>query len=496
MVLTRTMTTLNFPTGLLRTERRATRRLPLRCRIRPDDLSRRVTAGTPLGSPFKTTASLTVAPELDDLTVTGSAGFFTDPLDDNGNMIGNDVEHLTSEQAGEGNDARVDVRISPTTTAIVNINLEETVGPHQQAINFSLSNGGSPFQIKKTALDEAEIVVAPGTTLTAAAPYSFTLTVNEFDNAPQNSSDIEIRVTVVVDNVAPTFTNAPATGTVVERAKDAPIADFDASDPNNQVLTYRISGKDDNARDILGGLDWDEDTGVLKTKDVVESPIDPAGLRRSRHGRRPATLDVDETVAPDNEHVFVITVTDGTLSASHEFTLTVTDEPDPAPGSDQKLTVMEDNAGGADASFGFAPALGGAGDYSIDQQIDNNGNIIPDSDDVLFGVDPQTGAIYLKTAGSVDFESGIVTYTLSVKRSVAGGTSQSGIVVVSVTDVNEAPEFSAVDNARTMPIALYVLESAAIGTVVSIGQDAGNSPTPYPQCSRPPTRTALRRATR
>ena len=436
-----------------------------------------------VGQTFKTTATLTPAPELDNLQADGSSGFFTAPTGS-----GNDVDFVTSALAGEGNDARVDVRISPSTTDIVNVNLGETVGPHQQAINFSLSNGGSPFQIKKTALDEAEIVVAPGETLTAAAPYSFTLTVNEYNNAPQNSSNIEIRVMVVVDNVAPTLINPPASASVAERARDEMLADFDASDPNNQVLTYRISGMDDNARDIMGGLDWDEDTGVLKTKDVVESPIDQPDYDETGTVDDPATTDVDETVAPDNEHVFVITVTDGTLtSAPHEFTLTVTDVDDPAPGSSQKLTVMEDNAGGVDNAFGFAPELGGGpADYSLGDQIDNQGNIagVANPADVLFAVNADTGAVYLQVGKSVDFESGKVTYTLSISR----GEANSGIVVVRVVDVNEGPEFSAVDKARedaetdnVEGIALYVLESAAVGSVVSIGKDpGGGSPTTIP----------------
>ena len=68
---------------------------------------------------------------------------------------------------------------------------------------------------------------------------------------------------------------------------------------------------------------------------------------------------------------------------------------------------------------------------------------------------------------------------MSVVRGI-GTASQSGIVVISVGDVNEAPTFSASDKARAMPIELYVLESAAVGTVVSIGQDAGNNPTTIP----------------
>ena len=126
----------------------------------------------------------------------------------------------------------------------------------------------------------------------------------------------------------------------------------------------------------------------------------------------------------------------------------------------------------------MAPDLDSSGDFSIDQQIDSGGNIATsiDSDDILFGVVPATGAIYLKEAGSVDYESGVNAFTVSVSRTDGG----SGVVVITVVDVNEAPTFSASDKARDMPIELFVLESAAVGTVVSIGQDAGSNPTTVP----------------
>ena len=57
-----------------------------------------------------------------------------------------------------------------------------------------------------------------------------------------------------------------------------------------------------------------------------------------------------------NEYVYLVTLNDGTLdSASIEFTLTVTDESDPLPGSDQKLNIAESNAGGADNAL--SPAV-------------------------------------------------------------------------------------------------------------------------------------------
>ena len=398
-------------------------------------------------------------------------------------MAGNSLTYTAEAGA---NDAKVAVRVSPGAEAIVNIDLGMAAITTDQQVNFSLTDGANlDFQIKKTGDDTAEIVVKNGVTLTAGQ-YAFQLVVNEFENAPANTEDVDIEVTVVIDNEPPAFTNPPESGTVAERAMDATIATFSASDVNNQVLSYSIAAKvdeetgveDDGAAQILPSLDTTEfrDSGVLKTTDSVEVPVDQPDYDEPSVND-PDTLDVDESEREtNNEHVFVITVSDGTSFVNVDFTLTVTDVDDPAPGSSQKLKVYENNEGGLDNSFGTAPDLSGAGDFSIGEQIDGQGNITLDPDDLLFAIDAVTGKIYLKTdkVGEIDYESGTVTYTLSISR----GTS--GIVVITVHDVNEAPMFSASDKARAMPIELYVLESAAVGTVVSIGQDAGNNPTTIP----------------
>ena len=71
-----------------------------------------------------------------------------------------------------------------------------------------------------------------------------------------------------------------------------------------------------------------------------------------------------------------------------------------------------------------------------------------------------------------------VRYTLSVTRE-----GVSGIIVVSVVDVNEPPEFSKEDDklvadSTNGAIELFVLESSAIDTAVSIGIDSGGQPNP------------------
>ena len=422
---------------------------------------------TPDPTPEATPEPL-VLPDLDNIP--GTQSIFT------AGMAGNSLAY--SRKSG-ATDAKVSVRISPGVSAIINIDLGISV-PSDKQVNFSLTDGDNlDFRIKKTGDATAEIVVKDGVTL-SSGQHSFQLVVNEFGNAPANTEDIDVEVRVVIDNAAPTFTSAPMSGSVPERARDHLIATFSASDINNQVLSYSVAAKDGDAgaAAVVIGLVIGDD-GVLKTKgDDSAYSAQPDYVEDDA-----ATEDVDES-ADANEHVLVIKVDDGTLSATHEFTLTVTDVDDPAPGSRQKLSIAEDNAGGLGNYFGSGPALGGdgSGSFSIGEQIDNQGNIAgsENPEDILFDVDAATGKVFLREGKSVDFESGATSYTLSITRG-----SMSGIIVVSVTDVNEAPMFKSSDKAKEKEsdsgyIDLYVLESAEVGTVVSIGQDAGNSPTSIP----------------
>ena len=427
-------------------------------------------------------------PDLDNLTDAQAEAIFSA-------TDGNSVAYTAEAGA---NDARIVARVSPIVDrvspiaeALVTIDLDMAAFPDSQQINFSLTDGDNfKFQIKKTGPDTAMIVAREGVDL-ASGQYNFKLIVNEFGNAPANTSDIDVQVHVVIDNEAPKFAeDAPESGTVAERARDVEIETFSASDINNQVLNYDIkanvdeeTGVDTGAAGILPGLVIGRYSGVLKTTEEV--PADQPDYDEPSVDDPDTTVDESERET-DNEHVFIIIVSDGTSSAEHEFTLTVTDVDDPAPGSKQRLRIKENNAGGVENEFGMAPVItGGTGDYTIGDQIDNQGNIASQDEnpeDILFDVDGPTGEVFLAEGKKVNFESGITTYTLSINRG-----NSSGIIVVTVEDVNEAPAFTpaaklmeteaAVAPAEKGYIELFVLESAEVGTKVSIGQDAGNNPT-------------------
>ena len=367
---------------------------------------------------------------------------------------------------------------------------------NDQKVNFSLTDGNNlPFQIKKIdardanndgdtldvddqLYDEAEIIVRPGVALTDRT-YEFDLSANELGNPAENTDALGVKIIIAVDNTAPVFGSGLITeATVAEDAGEVLLATFSATDINNQALIYRIDeGESDAPADILDNLDLDVNSGELKTgEDGV--PFDE-GVEDD-----PDTEDVDESEDGDNEHMIVITVSDGTLVDEHVFTLTVTYVEPPPRGEDLNFMVPESQS--EEVSIGPFEIDDATGGYAINEQIDGSG-VRSDGDDSLFkvdddGTDPSIGQLYLKMTGTLDFESADVSnnYTLSVSADGPSNTTVIDLITIMVTDVNEAPEFSVVDRAQEVvdggAIKLYVLESAATNEIVKIGQDAGGNP--------------------
>ena len=102
-----------------------------------------------------------------------------------------------NEDANPPTEARLDIRVGPNATEIATVAADVAGAPlaaHHQKVNFSLSDGSNLlFQIGKDGLENADINVRSGEELTASdSPYNFKLTVNEFENAPGNSVELNI----------------------------------------------------------------------------------------------------------------------------------------------------------------------------------------------------------------------------------------------------------------------------------------------------------------
>ena len=432
----------------------------------------------------------TVPAELGPVSITDPVGTGeTRTVEDGVGYRPLDVDGVPTEP--DADIATYEFTISTDTTKIATVFVTGTTfASNHQKVNFSLTDGNNlPFQIRKLntipdgtddddepdpVYDRAEMMVRPGATLTESS-YEFDLKANELGNPAENSDSKSVKIVVAVDNTAPSFDSGlMEAATVAERASEYVIATFSASDPNNQALSFEIDRAASDAADqILNNLLLDASSGELKTSetglDFEEDVADD-----------PDTEDVDETFEGDNVHMVVITVSDGTLSASHTITITVTDEDEPERGEALNFAVDEDQA--ADVKIGSIELTGATGGYMINEQIDGTGSRKA-SEDSLFKIeddstDSSIGNIFLKAAGTLDYEDAAVSnnYTLSVS---ATGTSPN-LVTIMVVDVNESPLFSDVDKARATvdggAVKLYVLESASVGEIVKVGQDAGGNP--------------------
>ena len=432
---------------------------------------------------FQVTAKLTNAPTLPEF---GSGDALAKLVASTGN-------HVQFKDASESADDdittdRFEVRVSPGATEIATVNLGNnySLGGHQQAITFSLTNGGNvKFDVnQESRAITAKIQTKPGVTLTSGPTDKFTLVVNEIGRAPQNTKQVDVWVIVVLDNVAPVIVNPASTGTVAERAKGATVATFTATDANNQVIRWSI---DQAGMDL--GLEIGAD-GVLKTSSKVETPTDqPDFVEDDPDTTKDESMNCgDDKDESCNVHDVVVTASDGTLKATHTITITVTDEDDPAQGHEQMLTVEE---GEGPKVVGSPPDLGlTQGDWEIGNQV-VDGNFTLVEADILFEIDNDEDKIMLKKGKSLDFEVGRSKriYTLSISRtdtSTDPDTVRSGIVTIEVTDVNEAPAFvdsdgdSIVKNdsdGNPIPFELVAIEGTTVGTIVKIGTDSGGAPT-------------------
>ena len=343
-----------------------------------------------------------------------------------------------------------------------------------------LTNGASlglsvnPVGVRADNTDTFTISLANFDTIQNGSEFTFrTYALNE----PVNFVEVDFMIQLAEGNRNPVFAAGTESAATVSESKKTGdvIYDFDASDPDHTTgVRFSITGDGANTFFAIN------DDGEL----TIRTALDFQGDDEEDGDDADELFDVDEGAQGDNVYDLKVRASDDEGYSEWDFAVTVQDHPDyPRPiGSDQKLDADEGvgTADFEDSHVGFAPELEAGEPFSIGQQVDNLGNITLEEDDVLFGINDETGAIYLKEGKVLDFESGIVTFTLSTKQ---GG--ESGIVVISVQDVNEAPEFSEDDHDRydlenmesdDNEIVLYVLESAAVGSIVKIGKDAGGNP--------------------
>ena len=266
---------------------------------------------------------------------------------------------------------------------------------------------------------------------------SYTVTITVSDGELTDTIDVTINVTDVGENRAPVFTDGSATTRSIAENTDAGQdigSAIAATDPNTDTLTYTLGGADAASFSINGT------NGQLQTK---------------------AALDYETQTS----YTVTITVSDTKLTDSIDVTITVTNVNEaPSFATDTATrSIAENTASGEDI---------GAAVVATD----------PDSDDTLTyslgGTDVDSFSIVntsgqLRTNVALDHETK-ASYSVTVTATDGDNLSDTTTVTISVTDVNEAPNFAS--STATRSIAENTASGEDIGAaVVATDPDADDT---------------------
>ncbi|MGI9324644.1 MAG: cadherin domain-containing protein [Pseudomonadales bacterium] len=305
---------------------------------------------------------------------------------------------------------------------------QDTVGS-LQGWNIVAGNTDGVFQIDAVS---GAISIADPSNLNFESANQYTLTVQVGDGI-----NLSVTETVVVDindvNEAPTFVSAP----VLSATEDL-------------LYSYTITTND---------VDGD----ALTITDVTL----PAWLTLVDNGDGTATLSGTPSNAEVGAHNIELQVSDGILTGSQNFTLTVANVNDaPVITSPNTFNVAENVS--AVGTITSSDVDGGAPQYTL----------VGANDDGLFSVDVNTGALSFNAAP--DFESptdsdGNNVYDLTIQVDDGAGGVVTQNVAVTITNVNEHSTTPISDTDASVDV---VAEDAAIGSIVGFTAFADDADAP------------------
>ena len=276
-----------------------------------------------------------------------------------------------------------------------------------------------------------QIETKSGVTYDHEAKPSYTVTVKA-DDSNGGTDTIDVTITVTDVNEAPDFDGPTTTrevpeNTVADTGIGGPV---EAEDPDDgDSLTYSLGGTDASSFDI------DTLTGQLKTKDALDHETKASyAVTVSVRDSKDANGDAD-------------TATDDTI----DVTITVTDVNDPPefPSTGANARSIAENTA-TNTNIG-SPVR------ATDADNDNLTYTLEGTDDGSFAIDESSGQLKTKSALDYETQDG---YTVTVKASDGKDGVDTIDVTITVTDVNEAPDFGSPTATRT------VLENTQAGQPV------------------------------
>ena len=367
-----------------------------------------VTATDDGAAPMSDTASVTVTiTDVNEAPVAADASFA--------------VAENASSGTPVGTATATDPDIDPPNPPSANATL---------AFAITAGNTGNVFTIDANT----GVISTAGTPTLLDSPYVLTVTVTD---GGALSDTATITITVTDQNDAPTLNDA-AFSLPENSANGTAVGMVTATDPDvGQTFTYSIT-----AGNGAGGFAIDANTGAITVAD---------------------SLALDFEVTPS----FSLTVTaidSGAppLSDTATVSITLTDVNDAPVASDMAFTVAENSAN--------ATVVGTytATDQDAGQTLGYSITGGPDA--ALFAIDASSGQITVANSAGLDFESGVVRLLqITATDDGAGNLSDIATVLITLTDVNEAP--TANDANFSVPE-----DSAAgtpVGTVIATDPDAG-----------------------
>ncbi len=332
---------------------------------------------------------------------------------------GNTTSRSVAENTGSGVDIGSAVSATDADDDTLNYSLSGT-----DAASFSVDS--SSGQLRTSASLDYE----------TKSLYTVTMTVSD-GNGGSDTITITINITDVDEttNAAPVFTDGSSTSRSIAENTGSGVdigSAVSATDIDNDTLTYSLGGTDGSSFSI------DSSSGQLRTN---------------------ASLDYETK----SSYSVAITVSDGNGgSDTISVTIDVTDV-DESPinnapvftdGSSTTRTIAENTA--TNVSIGSALSATDADDDTLSYSLSG-------TDASSFSINSTNGQ--LKTNATLNFETK-TSYTVTVSASDGQGGSSSINVTIYITNVNEAPVFTA-GTSTTRSIAENAGPNINIGSVVS-----------------------------
>ena len=366
--------------------------------------------------------------DIDDFIIDSSSGTisfvnipdYEAPTDANTD----NVYQLTLEASdGNGNTASqaltisvTDVNEAPTITSETSASIpENTSGTVYTTSATDPENDNLTYALSGTDTDDFSIDSSSGAISFANTPDHETPTDADTDNVYQLTLEVSddndntvsqaLTITVTDVNEIPTITSATSTNTLENTS--GTIYTASATDPENDKLTYSLSGTDTSDFVI------DSSNGAISfaTLPNYESPTDA-----------------------DNDNVYQLTLEvsdDNSNTASQALAITVTDVNEAPTITSATSTSITENTSGIIYSASASDPENDTLTYSLSGT---------DKDDFI--IDSSTGAISF--ANTPDHESPTDNntdniYQVTLEVSDANGNSSNQALTITVTDVNEAP---------------------------------------------------------